>query len=302
MKTKYIILVLIGLLVGANAEAQILKKIKKRAEKAVERTILNKTDEKASKTTEKIIDSTTKGKRKKDTSEKTNKEVPIDEEKKKAQEAKAMSIFGGGLEGLPDTYAFQYVIDMRMTTNKEEMDMQYFVQPDASYFGNAVADERANNIIVYDLENQAMVTFIDNGDQKMAIKMRMPFDADAQKQLSEQVKDKDSKMKDASIIPLPEKIILGFRCRGYQITQKEGVSKIYITDEAPVSFVGVFSSVSQNMPKDFSSPTIPFNEKSLMMEMEYISSKRKKDNVHMICTQIKEKSFAINKADYKTGM
>ncbi len=278
IKSKFIVSVILVLLISTNVEAQILKKLKKKAEKA----LVNKKEDKDS-----------------------IPEEPTDEpskEEKKALDNKLMGIFGGGLENLPDTYAFQYVIDMKLTTNKDEMDMQYFVQPNASYFANSVSDEKANSIIVYDMENQAMVTFMDNGKQKMAMKMRMPFDADAQKQLSEQDKGKDGSMKDMSIIPLPEKTILGYRCRGYQVTQKEGVSKIYVTDEAPVSLVGVFSSVSQNMPKNFSSPSIPFNEKSLMMEMEYISNKRKKDNLHMICTQIKEKSFAINKTDYKTGM
>ncbi|SDI08590.1 hypothetical protein [Winogradskyella thalassocola] len=59
MKTKHILLVIIGLLIGGNAEAQILKKLKKRAEQAAERTILRKTDEIVSKKTEKTIDDAT---------------------------------------------------------------------------------------------------------------------------------------------------------------------------------------------------------------------------------------------------
>ncbi|WP_431136804.1 hypothetical protein [Psychroserpens mesophilus] len=59
MKIKQILLVVMCLGFITNGEAQLLKKLKKRAEKAAERTILNKTDEKVSKTTEKTIDDAT---------------------------------------------------------------------------------------------------------------------------------------------------------------------------------------------------------------------------------------------------
>tara|TARA_A100000171_G_C2140545_1_gene155527 strand:+ start:14768 stop:15322 length:555 start_codon:yes stop_codon:yes gene_type:complete len=184
-------------------------------------------------------------------------------------------------------------MDMKLTTKKDVMDMKYYIQPDASYFGNAITDDKANSVIVYDMENQAMVTFMDNGQQKMAMKTRMPFDEAALQEMSKN----DTNQEDVDITPLPSKTILGYNCKGYQITQEDGVSKFYITNETPVSFVGVFSSIEQ-MPKSGYNATIPFDENSMMMEMEYISNKRKRDNVHMICTNLEEKKFSINKADY----
>ncbi|MTE26074.1 hypothetical protein [Winogradskyella ouciana] len=56
MKAKYIITLLSCLLVGSISEAQLLKKLKKKAEQAVERTLLKKTDEIVSNKTEKAID------------------------------------------------------------------------------------------------------------------------------------------------------------------------------------------------------------------------------------------------------
>lgn len=64
MKTKHILLVIFGLLIGVNADAQILKKLKKKAEQAAERTILKKTDEVVTKKTEKTIDDATSKKEK----------------------------------------------------------------------------------------------------------------------------------------------------------------------------------------------------------------------------------------------
>ncbi|RYH72580.1 hypothetical protein EVU94_12835 [Flavobacteriaceae bacterium 144Ye] len=62
MKTKLILLTFTFLLCGITAEAQLLKKLKKRAEQAAERTILKKTDEVVTKKTEKTIDDVTNGK------------------------------------------------------------------------------------------------------------------------------------------------------------------------------------------------------------------------------------------------
>ncbi|WP_228852012.1 hypothetical protein [Aegicerativicinus sediminis] len=62
MKTKYIIGICCSLFLWTNTEAQLLKKLKKRAEQAAERTILDKTDEAVTKTTENTIDGVTNGK------------------------------------------------------------------------------------------------------------------------------------------------------------------------------------------------------------------------------------------------
>ena len=61
MKTKIIILAILFLTAGSTSEAQILNKLKKKAEKAAENTLLNKTDEIVSETTENAIDGITNG-------------------------------------------------------------------------------------------------------------------------------------------------------------------------------------------------------------------------------------------------
>lgn len=72
MKARHIIIIILSFSVFSNAEAQLLKKLKKRAEQAAERTILNKTDEVVSKKTEKTIDDATTKKDKKETDENNN--------------------------------------------------------------------------------------------------------------------------------------------------------------------------------------------------------------------------------------
>lgn len=61
MKTKYLILSFSFLLIGFNSEAQLLKKLKEKAEQAAERTVLKKTEEVVSQKTEEAIDGVTTG-------------------------------------------------------------------------------------------------------------------------------------------------------------------------------------------------------------------------------------------------
>ncbi len=292
---KTLLAIFLMMAMCGTVHAQFFKKLKKRAENAVERTVLNKTDREISKETDKTIDGVIKGDGK---NEETKSKELTKEEKEKA-EKRAMSIFGGGMEGIPDSYQFQYVMDMTLSSGKkDEMTLQYFIEPNASYFGNAMPNENSNAVMVYDLENQAMVTFMDNNGQKMAMKMRMPLEEKMQEMIEKTQKGENNASNTANITPLPGKTILGYSCKGYLVKQDEGTSKIYITDEAPVSFVGMFANL-EKMQKSMSSSPIPFSKNSLMMEMEYTSNKRKRDNVHMICTALKKAPFTINKEDYR---
>ena len=91
MKTKLILITGLFLFSGVTAEAQFLKRLKKKAEQAVERTVLNKTDEAVSKKTEETIDDATTKKNKNNknakednsTSESTNSALEHHTEAKK---------------------------------------------------------------------------------------------------------------------------------------------------------------------------------------------------------------------------
>lgn len=92
MKLKNILLIVACLAVVSNTQAQLLKKLKKKAEQAAERTVLNKTDEIVSKKTEKTIDDVTQGSnenknnssQKENTVEYANPSLAINTEAKKA--------------------------------------------------------------------------------------------------------------------------------------------------------------------------------------------------------------------------
>ncbi|TXD83083.1 DUF4412 domain-containing protein [Subsaximicrobium wynnwilliamsii] len=290
MKSRFsVVIIMIAFLAGGSANAQFFKKLKKKAEQAAERTILNRADEEVSKGTDKTIDKAIEGdaNKQKDSSKSRD-----------AMNKRAMSVYGGDMNDIPETYKFQYIMDMKMTTNKDDMRINYYIQPNASYFGTAVPSGQDNNsVVVYDLAKEAMVTFIDANGQKMAMKVNMPLDEKMQESIKNGQLGQDGSAEDVEVTPLASKTILGYHCKGYQIKNEDGSTKVYITNEAPVSFVGMFANM-KDMQKNMGSSAIPFDENSMMLEMEYNSSTRKKERMHMICTAIKEQSFSISKADY----
>lgn len=313
MKTKYLVTFLFCVfLMVPNSQAQFLKKLKKRAENAVERTILNKTDQEVSEKTEEVIDKTVSGENSEGNNQESNesstseneqspsdKESPSEEERK-AKEEKMSRMFGGGLEGVPDTYAFSYILTYQIETNKESIPFQYFLEPNAPYFANKMEDKGTTNFMVYDLKKNFMVMYMDDGKQKMAMKMKMANMKKVQKKYGDRLFSEDENKK-IQITPIEGRTILGYNCLGFKVVSDDGEGKFWMTNEAPVSLNQVFTNFKK-MPEKGPYANIPMNEKTLILEMEFQSSKKKKDNMHMICTDLSEKSFTINKKDYKAGM
>ena len=295
------IVFIVALAIGGvgPANGQFLKKLGERAEKAAERTILNRTEREVSKGTDKAIDEAL-GAGKKGGKDKDAPKEGADSGEAERDEAQAntpsllSSFMGGGMEDVPDTYRFSYRATMKIITDdEEEMAMQYWLEPDATYFGTkSLIGDNADNLAVMDLENHAMVMFIDDGKQKTAMRIK----ADQKildKYTGQSGEDEDAV--DVNITPIEGKTILGYRCKGFQVESEDGVSKVWVTDEAPV---GMYSGAIQG---DYVPEGMPnFGSKALLMEMEYIPNKGKKDHVRMVCTELKPASMVIRKADYQT--
>ncbi|MCK0159979.1 DUF4412 domain-containing protein [Allomuricauda sp. F6463D] len=309
MKRKIQLLLICSLAISFSAEAQFFKKLVKKAENAAERTILNRTDREVSKGTDNAIDSITKGDQGKSNKKGNTKNIGETEKnlekqqqtqaQKKAQQSamqkKMAGLLGGsGLDNVPDVYEFSYRATMKIVNQKDEVEMIYWFEPDQRYFGSTLNDEHTNSITVMDLGNKAMVMFNDDGKQKTAMKIPAGNKAidKAIKKMEEKSKDT---MDDAKITPIANKTILGYDCKGYQITTKDGVSKMWITDEAPVGYLGGMAN-TDNLP----SSVLPIGENTMFMEMQFESAKKKRDNFSMVCTELIEKNMSIVKEEYAT--
>lgn len=282
MKTKHIILTLLFLSMSYTAEAQFFKKLKKKAQEAAEKTILKKTDEVVTKKTEQVIDSST-----------TSNPSKKNKEKEGAMQQKMSKMFGGGLDAVPDTYKFSYLCTMKINTGKKETDMKYWLEPNKAYFGNSMTDGKQNNITVMDMKNKLMVLFSDNGEQKTA--MNLPMNSGMMDKYTKKLNQKaDVKNSDVKITSIPSKTILGYFCKGFQITSKEGVTRIWVTDETPVGFLGGISGMGKA-----ANSILPLGENTMLMEMNHTSNKDKEGAFSMVCTDIKQQNLVINKSEYK---
>lgn len=278
MKTRYILyLFLSAMLTMPSAEAQLLKKIKNKVSKVTGSKEKNETE---SEDTE---------------AEKNSESGNSNKEENQINNSHIGMPFGGGLEGVPDTYQFSYILTYEINSQKESMPIHYLLEPNMAYFGNKMDDQRANQTIVYDLKRNIMVTFMDNDQQKIAMKMRMP---DNNKYMKKVIPEDEE---DIQIVPIEGKNILGYECNGFQTTSKDGIAKFWITNDAPVSLNGVLGNFS-SLPKSAKDMALPLNEKSLIMEMTYTDHKKKKNNMHMVCTELKKDPLEIHKKDYKSGM
>ena len=100
----------------------------------------------------------------------------------------------------------------------------------------------------------------------------------------------------ANLKEIAGKTILGYACKGYETTTDEGTTRVWVTNDAPVSFVGALMTSN----KKLSGTMLNFNNRTMVMELEHIPAKGKKDKFHMICTDLGKENLKINKSDYQS--
>ena len=308
MNYKAIVLI-VAVAVGGmgTANGQFLKKLGKKVEKAAERTVERWAERETEKKTDQALDKILEPGDKKGKSEEgeTKGKAAAEEGKgntkessaavSKGQAALAAMLGGGSMEDVPDTYTFSYRATMKIINEdtKEETAMQYWLEPEATYFGTkALLEGAGNNLAVMDMEEQAMVMFMDDGERKTAMRLSGSRDM-MDKYLKMAVEDEEGE--DVKVTSIAGKTILGYHCQGFQMETSDGVSKVWVTDEAPVGlFSGMFQT--ENIPEGMPD----FGPKALFMEMEYLPKDGQDDPFRMVCTELKPASLTIHKKDYQS--
>lgn len=273
-KSTFILLLLLCFALPTNA--QFFKKLGKSVEKAAEKAIEKKAEQKTTKETEKAFDSTFNKKRK------TNKKI---NNKSKG----GSSIPGLSKATSAETYTFNHKAVMQVINGKEVMDVDYFLPKSGSYFGMAIKDKRMEGdfMMVYDIEQEAMFTFMNNGGQK--IKMAVAINLD---ESSEEVPEYDIKATGNT------KKILGYNCQEYKMTGKNITATIWVTKEVDIRFPNTFHNTKKNKG----------NNQEWMkdldgwaMEMTMIDTSQKKpQTITMKCLSIEKSTLQINSNDYKS--
>ncbi|MCB0448290.1 MAG: DUF4412 domain-containing protein [Gelidibacter sp.] len=268
MKTKnckILIPIILCLFFIPTSHAQLLKKLKNRVEQKVENVIIEKTSDKVAEKTSKTMD--------------------------KAFETNP---FGGKMDkGDPglvaDTYDFTWKYSLKMTSKQGEIVFDYYLKPDASYFGfTSVAME--NIFTVMDNGNKATTMFMESEGNNMGMVTSMSDDLNF-----EEAKDQSEGFEITSI---DDKTINGYHCQGVNARNADFEMDMYFTNETEVSFDDIYKNQQARIPeqvKDFFGK----DEKVLMIYMDMRGLKDKKQSVQMECVGLEQVSKTIKKSDYK---
>ncbi len=262
------------LLFSTEINAQFLKKLQQKVESKMEETITDKVSDKADRETGKAMDKM------------------LDPEMMK-NSPMALGIGAGNMDEVPDSYEFDwvYVLDMSTDKAKENFQMEYLLRKDAPYWGFKMSQGEGMTM-VYDLQNNFTVLFMNNEGKSFATVTKMP------KNLGEADNDEDS-IPDFKIKEIPGKVILGYKCNGYVAENDEYETTMYIAPDVEVS-MGKMYSTNQKFPKSYS-----FNwsdkalEDGLMMEMRMVDKNKSKNNMTMECVKLEKQHNKVKKSDYQ---
>lgn len=276
MKTLKTLLVIITICFSTNTEAQIWKKLGKKAEKAVEKTLEKKVEQKAERETDKAFDSTFNNSKK---------------NKKKGKKEK------GGLFGMSgaipeSSYQFSHKYAMQINTGKKPVELMYYLNNKDNYLGFEIPDEKHKTITIMDLEKEVMFMFMDNKGDKTQMAMNMNIG---------ELTDAAIEETNYSVTPTGNtKNILGYTCKEYDVKGKEIHGKVWVTQDAGVSFAKTFYRTKQKKGMD---QTWMSMVNGLPMETTITdTSKRKAKTTTMKCVSLKAENFIIDTSNYKKMM
>lgn len=268
MKTRKLVLLIMALIVCSGTHAQFLKKLKKSAEEAAERAVTRKVEEKTEKETEKTFDTVFNNNRK---------------------------LFKNKKANVADSYSFTHQYTMEITSGKNVTDITYYLTNDEEYMGSSFsAGKNEEFITVMDLQNSAIHSFMNFGDQKSMTSIKIDLD---------DIDEDEKKAPNFNIVATGQtKIILGYTCEEFQVTGSKLSGKAWVTKDAEISFQKAFSQLKtkkMKLSKGMDQSWVSMVD-GLALEMEMIDySDKKPKPIKMMCTELKENAFSIETADYQ---
>jgi hypothetical protein len=196
---------------------------------------------------------------------------------------------------LPDQYEFEWMYTLQMQTNDGLMNIDYFLKPEASYFGAKPELDLTQTteyiFMVVDIQRNINTIFMESNGTKMAMPSSVPLDTDFD---SNDVDNSDN----FTFTEIGTKTILGYNCQGYKMENDDSITKIYVTKDAPVSFTQLFIGNNKNIPQGFDPKWLDKIDDSLIMEMEH-TDKNESNTTTMKCILLNKNAFTISKSEYQ---
>lgn len=316
MKTRYVLLVLFTFGLAFNAEAQFLKKLKKRAEEAAADAVMRKVEEKATRSTENTMDTILNADKKLKRKNRGNdsddeleeEEVYVDESTSGSGDMDSNTISntpgmnpimggGAGKSNLPSSYDFDWEYQTEIVTGEDQkIEMNYLINTTTTdYFGMEMSTEESKGQgdmrMVMDSKNKKTIMLMEGNGQKMAQVMKMPNANGKTKGNADNYK----------FTEIGSKTILGYECFGMQVEDTKYIATMYYTLDAPVTFSALFGMANmKNAPKGFDPALIQvLAEESLLMEMTATNKKKTKESFTMTAKSLNPKPTSLQMSEYQ---
>lgn len=265
MKKIKKVLLIVALFSFVTTNAQFWKKLTKRAEKAIEETVSRKVEEKSEKETEKAFDSIFNNNGK---------------------------LFKGKKANAADSYSFTHKYIMEVSSKKDLTEITYYLTNEAEYMGSAVNTGKNNEefITVIDLPNSAIHTFMDLGNQKSITSFKVDLEATTENEINTSKFTINSTGQTKNIV--------GYLCEEFQVTGSQLSGKVWVTQDAGVSFQKAFSRLKNKNNKGIDPSWVNMVD-GLVLEMEMIDySQKNATPIKMRCTSLSKIDFKIETANY----
>lgn len=277
-RLRPLLLIFTFLFICNTSQAQFWKKLTKKAEQAIEEVIVRKTTDKAAQMAGEGMD----------------KIFDID--------------FGGAQVDpsvLPKSYDFEWKYTMQMKHKKGNMNMTYYLKPDAKYFGSQPELEdnpMANGMfMVFDEDLGIMAIFMETEDGKSGTLLKNPSGNNkiTEDAVGDAMDEAASALEEFTITELGTKTILGYECQGFQMENDEMKMIMYMAMDAPVSFNQIYGDNMKTTPEGFDPKWMEKAENSIVMEMEMIHKKETKYNTKMTCLALEKSPKTLVVSDYE---
>lgn len=268
-KITVLLVLLFGFTPATNA--QFFKKLGKKVERAAEKAIEKKAEQKTTKETEKAFDST------------FNKKRKVKIKNKNGTSDSSLSQVNPA-----DNYAFNHKIEMQIKSGKEIMDINYYLPKSGDFLSAEVKDKKikGNFYTVFDIEREAMFTYMENGGEKMRMSVSIETDDTINESSFDITKTGNTKT------------ILGYHCKEYRMTGQDMTATIWVTKDVDIRFPSDFYKVEQN--KNNNQKWMKYLDGWAMEMIMIDTSNKKPKTITMNCLSIEKSNFIINSSDYRT--
>jgi len=264
MKTIKAILLILVLSITANTQAQFFKKLQKKAEQKIEREAERRAQRRVDKKIDKTYDKLEKG---------------IDSSLEKKDDTTSST----------KKYVFTHVYAMEMTYKKDVIVFEYYLKNNANYLAVNFPNMKTGMISIMDLDQGKSITLMETGDQKTQMTMKFGF-----KETIEEANEDIEINKTGNT-----KKILGYTCYEYDVTGKDFNSKVWVTNEAGISFPKDFQGSGGKKMKNQNNNWV-FEMDGMVLEMIVTdTSKRKPKTSTMTCTKLAKEANTIDTSLYK---